>query len=106
MYELVQELGDEPVITPDVVVKKVEETGALEDFQEQAFREKLAAFEAEDLYISSSSLRAVKIQYDLSNEIVIKGPRDVMESLVQIVPVNGEEVEFRIRAASYRKSYV
>ena len=105
MHELVQELSDEPVITPDVVVKKVEETGVLEGFQEQAFCEKLAAFEAEDLYISSSSLRAVQIQYRLSNEIVIKGPRDVMESLVQIVPVNGE-VEFRIRAASYRKSYV
>ena len=106
VYELVQELGDEPVITPDVVVKKVEETGVLEGFQEQAFREKLADFEAEDLYISSSSLRAVKIQYDLSNGIVIRGPRDVMESLVQIVPVNGEEVEFHIRAASYRKNYV
>jgi nucleoid-associated protein YejK len=106
VYELVQELGDEPVITPDVVVKKVEETGVLESFQEQAFRKKLVDFEAEDLYISSSSLRAVKIQYDLSNGIVIRGPRDVMESLVQIVPVNGEEVEFRIRAASYRKNYV
>ncbi len=106
VYELVQELGDEPVITPDVVVKKGEETGVLESFQEQAFRKKLVDFEAEDLYISSSSLRAVKIQYDLSNGIVIRGPRDVMESLVQIVPVNGEEVEFHIRAASYSKNYV
>jgi hypothetical protein len=105
MNSLIQELGDEPVITPGVVVKKIEETGVFEEFQENTFREKLAIFEAEDLCISSSSLRTIKIQYTLPSGIIIRGPREEMNNLVQIVESDGE-TEFRIRSARYSKRYV
>jgi len=104
VHDLITELTKEPVITPTVVVKKVEEIGVLEGFQEEVFRDTLGDL-AEDLYISSSTLRATKIQYKLPSGIIIKGPRGVVESLVQIVPTDGE-VEFRIRATSYKRSYV
>jgi nucleoid-associated protein YejK len=102
---LIQELGDEPIITPDVVVKKIEKTGVFGEFQEDDFRERLAALEVKDLCISSTSLRTVKVEYRLSSGITIKGSREEMSNLVQIVEIDGE-AEFRIRTARYRKRYV
>jgi hypothetical protein len=103
--DVVEELEEEPAITPEVVVEKIQELRVLDGFQEKAFRDKLAAFEVEDLYISSIVLRAAKVQYRLPSGIIIKGPRAPMESLVQVASLDGD-IEFRIRTPSYEKSYV
>ena len=103
--EVVEELEEEPVITPEVVVEIIQELDVLDGFQEVAFRDKLVEFEAEELYVSSAILRAAKVQYRLPSGIIIKGPRAAMESLIQIVPMDGD-IEFRIRTPSYKKSYV
>ena len=103
--EVVEELEEEPLITPEVVVEKIQELGVLEGFQEQAFRDKLVGFGAGELYVSSAILRVAKLQYRLPSGIIIKGPHAAMESLVQIVSMDGD-TEFRIRTPSYEKSYV
>lgn len=103
--EVVEELEEEPVITPEVVKKKIQELGVLADFQEQAFQGKLVDAKVEDLHISPHDLQQRHIQYKLlPTNIIIRGPWAVMDDLVEIVPLN-DDVEFRIRTPEYRKSY-
>lgn len=98
-------LDKEPIITPDVAVETIKRSGAFRDFQEEAFIKKLKELKAEELRVSCARLRALKVEYRLDNGITIRGPRAVMENLVEIVPADGGS-EFRVRTPGYKKSYV
>jgi Nucleoid-associated protein len=103
--EVIKELESAPIITPEVVTKKVQELNVFEGFQVEAFRSTLANFKAADLDISPKVLRATKIEYELPSGILIRGPIAAMESFVKPIPQNGD-IEFRIRTPSYDKRYV
>jgi nucleoid-associated protein YejK len=103
--EIMRELESEPVITPKVMVDKIEEMEILPGFQGDKFIQHVKEADAEDLYVSSNTLRSIKIEYKLPSDIIIRGPRAVMESIVDIIKVN-REYEFRIRTPDYDKKYV
>jgi nucleoid-associated protein YejK len=105
LIEAADRLEKYPVITPAVVVQVMEETSGMENFQRDKFLSILAGMNASDLNISSAALRSSKILYSLPSGIILRGPRQVMESLVELVAVDGE-TEFRIRTKTYKKSYV
>ena len=99
-------LEQELTITSDVVVEKIKSSEAFTGFEEKTFRECLDGADMNNLYISSNTWRATKLQYTLPSGIVIKGPRAVMESLVTIRKTGTGETEFIIRTPSYQKGYV
>jgi hypothetical protein len=103
--DVIQALEREAVITPEAVVQTIEEMDVFDGFQKRVFRDEMARSQAKELYASPRVLRTTKIRYRLPSGITIEGPRAVMESLVRIVPLNGDE-EFRIRTPSHERRYV
>lgn len=99
------ELEQVAIITPDVVVNKIKESKAFQDFDEKSFREQLERAKINDMSVSASAWKATKLQYKLPSGITIKGPRAVMENQVKLIN-KGNEIEFRIRSPKdYEKSY-
>ncbi len=70
-----------------------------------ALRQRLVARDAGDVDFPSAVLRSARVEFQLSNRIVVRGPLDAVEDYVQIVEL-GDEVELRIRTGSYEKRYV
>jgi hypothetical protein len=105
VHGLLDELAEQPVITPTVVTEAVERIKPFEGFEPEPFLTKLGDHKARELEVSPHELRSIQIEYELENEISIKGPRSVVENLVQVVPLDGE-FEFRIRTPGYKKNYV
>lgn len=105
LIQAANKLEKYPLITPAVVVEVMQVTPGMENFQKDVFLSILAGMNAADLSISSEVLRTTKIQYDLPSGILLRGPRQSMESLVELVSIDGE-TEFRIRSKGYKKSYV
>lgn len=103
---VMEELETVPLLTPKVVVSKIKKSGTLPNFNEKAFLTKLDESNLTDLYVSSSALKATKIEYKLPSGITIKGPRSVVESIVEVTDYPGGGAEFRIRTPSYDKKYV
>jgi hypothetical protein len=104
LIDVFSQLERQSLITPDIVGEVMERTSGLEGFRKDVFLETLENMDAGDLNISPHVLRKMKIVYKLPSGIVIGGPRQVMESLVDLVTVD-DEIEFRIRSKSYKKSY-
>lgn len=103
--EVLDELEQALIITPEVVVNKIRETRKFRNFDEKKFRDQLKQAEIGDLAVTVNAWRATRIQYKLPSGIVIKGPRAAMENLVRVSDL-GDEVEFRIRSPkNYEKSY-
>jgi nucleoid-associated protein YejK len=99
------QLDKHPLITPDLVAEIMEGTQGFENFQKGAFLATLVGMNVGDLSVSSDVLRGLKVLYELPSGILLRGPRQIMESLVELVAVDGE-TEFRIRSKGYKKSYV
>ena len=95
--ELAKENRD---ITPIVVAEKVQSHSFFDGFRVQ-----LEELPQDEIMISPDTLKNVKIQYKLSNGIIIKGRRAEIEAYVKIKRKNNQ-VEFKIRANHYDKSYV
>jgi nucleoid-associated protein YejK len=105
LMETADQLEKFPHITPDVVAQVMGGMRGLEGFQTSEFLRKLVEMKAGDLNISSGVWRRMKVQYQLPSGIVLRGPRQAMESLVELVELDGE-TEFRIRSKGFKKSYV
>jgi hypothetical protein len=105
VHGLLDELVGQPVITPEVVMEAIEKVKVFEGFEPKPFLTKLGDNKSGDLKVTPNELRAIQIEYELDNGISIKGPRSVVENLVQVVPLDGES-EFRIRTPGYKKNYV
>jgi nucleoid-associated protein YejK len=105
LIEAANQLEKRPQITPDIVAEVMEDTPGLEGFQKGVFLKTLIGMNVGDLNISPDTLRVIKIVYELPSGIILRGPRRAMESLVELVEVDGE-TEFRIRSKGYKKSYV
>lgn len=105
LIEIANQLEERTHITPDVVAEVMEGTKGLEGFNKIDFLGTLVRMNLGDLNISSDLVRGIKISFELPSGIVIRGPRPAMESLVELVDVDGE-TEFRIRSKGFKKSYV
>jgi nucleoid-associated protein YejK len=103
---IVEELVEEKIVSPEVVLQKVEESGELPNFQEQAFREKLDDTKSSDLHIDGKSLTQTRLEYHLSNGIIIRGNWAAVENLVDIKLIDDGGFEFVIRTPKYEKKYV
>lgn len=103
--EVIAALDNEPVITADVLMSKVQELGVFPEFNSNVLQEKLRERHADDMQVRSGTLGSVKLRYTLPSGITIEGPRMIMESLVQIERV-GEEYEFNIRAPRYERRLI
>jgi len=99
-------LKEEEVISPEVVLEKVEECGQLPNFEEHAFRENLDKNKIADLYLIGKTLSQTRVEYHLSNGIVIKGTWVAVENLVQVKSLDGGGFEFTIQSPKFEKKYV
>lgn len=86
------------------VEESLRERSGLQDVDTEGLRQGLRERRSEDLDFSPTVLRTARLRYTLDNGIVIRGPLDVMESAVTILPVDGGW-EFVIRAARYDEEY-
>jgi hypothetical protein len=102
---LLDQLAARPVITPEVVTETIEKSKTFEGFQPEPFLTVLGDKKAGELRVTADQLQAIQIEYALDNDISIKGPRSVVENLVQVVPLDGG-YEFRIRTPGFQKRYV
>ena len=82
----------------------LKERSGLEGVDTAAVREGLRDRRCEDLDFSPLVLQTARLRYTLDNGIVIRGPLDVMQSAVRILPADGGW-EFVIRAARYDEEY-
>ncbi len=105
LMEAANQLEKYPLITPGVVAEVMGGMYGLDGFKKVDWMATLVGMNAGDLTVSSEALRGIKILYELPSGIILRGPRQVMESLVELVEMDGE-TEFRIRSKGYKKSYV
>jgi nucleoid-associated protein YejK len=107
--DLIFQLEQTGIITPEVTAEEMNDMEVFKDFKKQVFLKELKKSSAAELYISSRVLRATKIQYQLPGNIIIKGPRAVMEGLLDITNINGDK-KICIRTSRFDetedKSYV
>jgi hypothetical protein len=106
VMQVLDKLEDEPLITPEVVLRKVEESGGLPNFKESVFRASLEDHKAADLKIPGKTLARTRVEYRLTNGITIRGPRAAVESLVQVRKLEAGGFEFLIQTPSFKKKYV
>lgn len=72
------------IITVDSVIAAVGESKIFDHFDEVYLKRKFEDANVPDLCIPPDKLRDTKIQYSLSSDILIKGPRDAMENYVKV----------------------
>jgi nucleoid-associated protein YejK len=104
--ELLDLVEEESFVTTSIILEKIDESGKLEDFQKDDLEKVLSDSKIENLSFSTGVLRNLQLEYTLSSKIVIKGPVDVMESLVQEEELESGEIEISIRTDSIEKKYV
>jgi len=87
------------------VERSLTERSGLRGVDPAALRQRLRDRRSEDLDFPARTLRTAKLRYTLSNGIVIQGPIDVMESVVDVERDDGGW-RFVLRAAEYDRDYV
>lgn len=104
VVETIDGLRQETRVDVPTVERQLRQSG-LRNVRADAFRDRLRRRDAEDLDFSAETLRKARLAYVLDNNIVIRGPLDVMESAVE---VHGEEGDWEIviRTPGYRTEYV
>jgi hypothetical protein len=97
----------EVAATLDSVSDAVEKTSLIEEFDKADFRRKLTDAQIPDLCVPSEKIKSMKVQYNLPNGIVIKGPREAMDDYISIEPKDDGSVTIKIETGSnYTKKYV
>lgn len=92
-------------IDADTLTAAVQQSGALTAAQSRQILQQIKTGSFRDLDISAQSLKLLRIEYKLDDEITIKGPRAAMEE-IKIVPLGKDYYEVRIRANHIEKRYL
>lgn len=97
----------EIAITLETIVKTVKESDTFDKVDEAKLRKKFEEANAKDICIPPEKLRDTKIEYDLPNGIIIKGPREAMEDYIKIEEKENRKVVIQIETTSdYKMKYV